>query len=225
MSEQIVSVTIPQSWSEITLEKYLKYRKNLDMFKDDEDYNEQTLLIALDILCGVDTQYISKIGLDNLKLIQEDLSSFMGKTDFELKRLITVNGVEYGFEPNLSNIAYGAYLDISKHDTIAIDNNWQKIMAVLYRKVKSKSGKYYDIEPYTGNEDDEWVKNTTMDINYGCLFFFINLSKDLVLSTLKSLKKEDWETHQLLKSIMGKNGEGMLQLLSSQMETSQSSIR
>jgi len=225
MSEQIVSVTIPQSWSEITLEKYLKYRKNLDMFKDDEDYNEQTLLIALDILCGVDTQYISKIGLDNLKLIQEDLSSFMGKTDFELKRLITVNGIEYGFEPNLSNIAYGAYLDISKHDTIAIDNNWQKIMAVLYRKVKSKSGKYYDIEPYTGNEDDEWVKNTTMDINYGCLFFFINLSKDLVLSTLKSLKKEDWETHQLLKSIMGKNGEGMLQLLSSQMETSQSSIR
>jgi len=225
MSEQIVSVTIPQSWSEITLEKYLKYRKNLDMFKDDEDYNEQTLLIALDILCGVDTQYISKIGLDNLKLIQEDLSSFMGKTDFELKRLITVNAVEYGFEPNLSNIAYGAYLDISKHDTIAIDNNWQKIMAVLYRKVKSKSGKYYDIEPYTGNEDDEWVKNTTMDINYGCLFFFINLSKDLVLSTLKSLKKEDWETHQLLKSIMGKNGEGMLQLLSSQMETSQSSIR
>jgi len=225
MSEQIVSVTIPQSWSEITLEKYLKYRKNLDMFKDDEDYNEQTLLIALDILCGVDTQYISKIGLDNLKLIQEDLSSFMGKTDFELKRLITVNAIEYGFEPNLSNIAYGAYLDISKHDTIAIDNNWQKIMAVLYRKVKSKSGKYYDIEPYTGNEDDEWVKNTTMDINYGCLFFFINLSKDLVLSTLKSLKKEDWETHQLLKSIMGKNGEGMLQLLSSQMETSQSSIR
>lgn len=225
MSEQIVSVTIPQSWSEITLEKYLKYRKNLDMFKDDEDYNEQTLLIALDILCGVDTQYITKIGLDNLKLIQEDLSSFMGKTDFELKRLITVNGIEYGFEPNLSNIAYGAYLDISKHDTIAIDNNWQKIMAVLYRKVKSKSGKYYDLEPYTGNEDYEWVKNTTMDINYGCLFFFINLSKDLVLSTLKSLKKEEWETHQLLKSIMGKNGEGMLQLLNLQMETSQSSIR
>jgi hypothetical protein len=225
MSEQIVSVTIPQSWSEITLEKYLKYRKNLDMFKDDEDYNEQTLLIALDILCGVDIKYITQIGLDNLKLIQEDLSSFMGKTDFELQRLITVNGIEYGFEPNLSNIAYGAYLDISKHDTIAIDNNWQKIMAVLYRKVKSKSGKYYDIEPYTGNEDYEWVKNTTMDINYGCLFFFINLSKDLVLSTLKSLKKEEWETHQLLKSIMGKNGEGMLQLLSSQTETSQSSIR
>jgi hypothetical protein len=149
----------------------------------------------------------------------------MGKTDFELKRLITVNGIEYGFEPNLSNIAYGAYLDISKHDTIAIDNNWQKIMAVLYRKVKSKSGKYYDIEPYTGNEDYEWVKNTTMDINYGCLFFFINLSKDLVLSTLKSLKKEEWETHQLLKSIMGKNGEGMLRLLNLQTETSQSSIR
>jgi hypothetical protein len=225
MSEQIVSVTIPQSWSEITLEKYLKYRKNLDMFKDDEDYNEQNLLIALNILCGVDTQYITKIALDNLKLIQEDLSSFMGKTDFDLQRLITVNGIEYGFEPNLSNIAYGAYLDISKHDTIAIDKNWQKIMAVLYRKVKSKSGKYYDIEPYTGNEDDEWVKNTTMDINYGCLFFFINLSKDLVLSTLKSLKKEEWETHQLLKSIMGKNGEAMLQLLNLQMETSQSSIR
>jgi hypothetical protein len=225
MSEQIVNVVIPESWSEITLEKYLKYRKNLDMFKDDEDYNEQTMLIALDILCGVDPKYISKMGIDNLKIVQQTLTSFMGKTDFDLQRLITVNGVEYGFEPNLSNIAYGAYLDISKFDTIAIDKNWPKIMAVLYRKVKSKNGKYYDLEPYTGNEDDEWVKQTTMDTNFGCLFFFINLSKDLVLSTLKSLKKEDWETHQLLKSIMGKSGEGMLQLLSSQMETSQSLMR
>ena len=211
MSEQIVSVTIPQSWSEITLEKYLKYRKNLDMFKDDEDYNEQTLLIALDILCGVDTQYISKIGLDNLKLIQEDLSSFMGKTDFELKRLITVNGIEYGFEPNLSNIAYGAYLDISKHDTIAIDKNWSKVMSILYRPVTKKQKERYDIETYDGNVDETKWLDVDMQVHWGALFFFVRLQMDLLNGILKSLKEEEVPLN--MRSILARSGELMQQSL------------
>ena len=40
------------------------------------------------------------------------------KTDYPLQRNITIEGVEYGFEPNLSKMPYGAYLDISNFDTI-----------------------------------------------------------------------------------------------------------
>jgi hypothetical protein len=217
-----LTLEIPTSWKDVTLKQYLALQADLESYRDDEE--AQTAL-TLYHLCGLDAEYLSKLSADSYNKVRSKLNEFISPESIELQQFVTIGDTEYGFEPNLSKMSYGAYADITKHDTIAIDNNWQKIMAVLYRKVKSKSGKYYDIEPYTGNEDYEWVKNTTMDINYGCLFFFINLSKDLVLSTLKSLKKEEWETHQLLKSIMGKNGEGMLRLLNLQTETSQSSIR
>lgn len=221
MNEQLVKVTIPQSWDEITLETYLKYRKTIDMYKDDVDAedDDKSFMIALDILCGIKPEMITQIPLDKLKIIQQDLIGFIGNADFELERFITIEGIEYGFEPNLSEMAYGAYLDISKYDTISIDKNWPKIMSILYRPVVKKDKNYYDIKPYTGKEDESLFLKTNMKVNFGCLFFFINISKNLQLSTQKSLMAEQ-ETLHLFKSIMGKSGEGILQLLNSQTETS-----
>jgi hypothetical protein len=129
----------------------------------------------------------------------------MSETKFDLQRIITIDGIEYGFEPNLSNMSYGAYLDISKYDNITIDTNWTKIMAILYRPILSKSGKLYEIKEYTGMEDDTIFLKTTMDINFGCIGFFLHLSKDLALYTLKSLK-EGQEMNLLLQSIMERSG-------------------
>ena len=221
MSEQLVKVTIPQSWDEITLETYLKYRKTIDMYKEDVEAEEddKSFIIALDILCGIKPDMITQIPMDKLKIIQQDLIGFIGKADFELERFITIDNVEYGFEPNLAEISYGAYLDISKHDTISIDKNWTKIMSILYRPIVKKDKNYYEIQTYTGKEDDSVFLKTNMRVNFGCLFFFINTSKDLQRYTQKSLMAEQEILH-LFKSITGKSGEGILRLLNSQTETS-----
>lgn len=219
--EQTIKLVIPQSWSEINLETYLKYRKTIDMYKDDVDSDEddKSLIIALDILCGIKPEWIGQLQLDTIKTINEDLASFLGQTDFELQKFVTIDGIEYGFEPNLSEMSYGAYLDISKYDTISIDKNWPKIMSILYRPVVKKDKNYYEIKPYTGKEDDTIFLKSDMKVNLGCLFFFINTLKDLQLYIQKSLMEEP-ETQQLFKSIMGKSGAATLRLLNSQMETS-----
>jgi len=211
MEEVKVKVRIPTDWNDITLETYLKYRKTLDLYKDDDedelDMIDKSIIISLDILCGVAPNFASQMPIEMLQHVMDSLNKFMTETKFDLQRIITIDGVEYGFEPNLSNMAYGAYLDISKYDKITIDNNWQKIMAILYRPILSKSGKLYEIKEYTGTEDDTIFLKTTMDINFGCIGFFLHLSKDLALYTLKSLK-EGQEMNLLLQSIMERSGKG-----------------
>lgn len=215
MEEVKVKVRIPTNWNDITLETYLKYRKTLDLYKDDDEDDEidmvnKSIIIALDILCGVAPTFASQMPVEMLSHVMDSLNKFMSDTTFDLQRIITIDGVEYGFEPNLSNMAYGAYLDISKYDKITIDNNWAKIMAILYRPVVSKTGKLYEIKEYTGMEVDTVFLKTTMDVNFGCIGFFLHLSKDLTLYTLKSLK-EGQEMNHLLQSITERSGKDIPQ--------------
>jgi hypothetical protein len=214
MEEVKVKVRIPTNWNDITLETYLKYKKTLDLYKDDDedelDMVNKSIIIALDILCGVAPTFTSQMPVEMLSHVMDSLNKFMSDTTFDLQRIITIDGVEYGFEPNLSNIAYGAYLDISKYDNITIDNNWQKIMAILYRPVVSKTGKLYEIKEYTTMEDDTIFLKTTMDVNFGCIGFFLHLSRDLALYTLKSLNLQE-ETNLLLQSITERNGKDIPQ--------------
>ena len=214
MEEVKVKVRIPTNWNDITLETYLKYKKTLDLYKDDDedelDMIDRSIIIALDILCGVAPNFASQMPIEMLQHVMDSLNKFMSESKFDLQRIITIDGVEYGFEPNLSNMAYGAYLDISKYDNITIDNNWQKIMAILYRPIVSKTGKLYEIKEYTTMEDDSVFLKTTMDVNFGCIGFFLHLSRDLALYTLKSLK-EVGEMNLLLQSITERNGKDIPQ--------------
>jgi hypothetical protein len=215
MEEVKVKVRIPTNWNDITLETYLKYKKTLDLYKDDDDEDEldmidRSIIIALDILCGVAPNFASQMPIEMLQHVMDSLNKFMSDTTFDLQRIITIDGIEYGFEPNLSNMAYGAYLDISKYDKITIDTNWTKIMAILYRPIVSKTGKLYEIKEYTTMEDDTIFLKTTMDVNFGCIGFFLHLSSDLALYTLKSLKVGE-ETNLLLQSIMERSGKDIPQ--------------
>ena len=114
--------------------------------------------------------------------------------------------MEYGFEPNLSKIAYGAYLDIVKYDTFQIDDNWAKVMSILYRPITKKIGSMYHIKDYDGTIDETPFIKLGMDIHFGALFFFVCLLRDLPNFILKSMM----DTGNLppnIKSILERSGE------------------
>lgn len=209
MEEVKVKVRVPTNWNDITLETYLKYKKNIDLYLNDEDDDldkiDKSIIIALDILCGVAPNFASQMPIEILNHVMETMNSFMQNTEYNLQRIIKIGDTEYGFEPNLSNMAYGAYLDISKFENITIDKNWPKIMAILYRPIVSKTGDLYEIKEYTGMEDETVFLKTNMDINFGCISFFLHLRNDLASYTLKSLKEEQG-IQLLLKSIMERSG-------------------
>lgn len=203
-----LKIVVPNDYSAITLRKYLRLQKDLETYKDDADAVTATLFWHL---CNVEPGIMSKIDTETFTKIRTQLYSFLAKDDFELQRFVTINGIEYGFEPNLSQMAYGAYVDIAKYNDIKIDANWANIMAILYRPVTKKVGKLYEIEEYTGKEETEHWKEVDMNVHFGAMFFFINLSKDLLSSTLKSLK-EEMGISPNIKSILERSGEVISQL-------------
>ena len=204
--EKEIKLSIPTSYSDISLKKYLELQNELETYKDDE---EATTAVLLYRLCGLEPKYLSNISYSDLAIIKGDLEAFLSKTDFELSKFVTIDGVEYGFEPNLSEIAYGAYLDITKYPTLGINENWKNVMDILYRPVERKKGDYYSIKPYDGKIDGTKWEGVSMDIHFGTLFFFINLSMDLAKGILKYSKIEDLPPN--LKSILERSGKVMQQ--------------
>lgn len=212
--KQTLTIEIPTTWKDITLETYLKMQSDLENYRDDEEAQIAVMLLHL---CKIQPEYLKGLSADSYNLLKAKLSNFISPEGIELKHFINIGGKEYGFEPNLSKMAYGAYADITQWDTITIDKNWAKIMSILYRPITQKKGDKYQIEPYTGEWNEELFLQTDMETNWGTLFFFINLQKDLLNATQKYLKGMELPLN--IKSTLEKSGEVMQRLLNLQTVT------
>jgi hypothetical protein len=212
--KQTLTIEIPTSWKDITLETYLKMQGELENYRDNE---EAQIAIMLLHLCKIQPEYLRGLSADSYNLLKAKLSQFVSPEGIELQRFITIDGVEYGFEPNLSKMAYGAYADITQWDTISIDKNWAKIMSILYRPVTQKKGERYQIETYTGDIKENLFMNVDMQTHWGTLFFFLDLQLHLLNAIPNSLM--EMELPHSIKSTLEKSGEVMQRLLNLQTVT------
>ena len=217
MKKQI-EITVPTDYSAISLKKYIQIQKDIERYEDDEIALNAFLLYNF---CGITPEVATQIDSNTLTSIIFDLKKLLSKTDYELQRKITIDGVEYGIEPNLSELPYGAYLDISSFESISLDENWAKIMTILFRPIKNKKGVLYEIEPYKGYEKkdtEKWLE-ISMDFHFSVFFYFLGLYQDLVTATLNSLKNKEGISPNI-KSILERSGELIQQLSNSQKKTS-----
>lgn len=215
-----IEIKVPTDWSAVTLEQYLLIQKDLEVYGKEENGKTAVLLHHL---CNVEPSLIPKLPSDILFKIKEDLAGFMGQTEFDLKRIITIDGKEWGFEPNLSKMEYGAYLDITRFETINIDKNWNKIMSILYRPISSKRGKFYEIEGYDSDKTNPELFDTiSMNIHFGAYFFFLHTLTDLTNDILNSLNQVELPPN--IKQTLEKNGEVIKQLFNYRTMTSPNSL-
>ena len=201
MAIKEIELKVPTSYADITLQKWIDLQNELESYKDDE---QAITALMLYHLCGLDPKYLKTIAIDDYTLVKTQLESFLGNTELPLQRIITIDGIEYGFEPNLSQMSYGAYADVTQYKTLTIDKNWAKIMSVLYRPVTHKKGEMYSIKAYDGELREELFLKVGMHIHFGCLFFFVNLLMDLLRDTLKSTMAKD--IHPNIKQILERSG-------------------
>lgn len=200
--KQEIKLKVPTSWEAVTLKDYLALRKDMEAYADEP---EAVTACLFHHLCHFPVQYLNQMDIDTYVAIKRDLEGFFNKAEHPLKRFITIDGVEYGFEPNLSNMAYGAYVDISKYETVGVDAKWAEIMSILYRPVTKKTGALYDIKVYDGVLYPEKFMDVGMDVHFGALFFFKNLLVDLQKDTLSSLMGLT-EVPPSIKSVLEKSG-------------------
>jgi hypothetical protein len=210
-----IKINVPNSYKAISLRKFLELKADLKTYEDIPEAQHAAMFYHL---CNLTPEIVNKIDTKTYIDIRDQLYSFINRQDFELQRFVTINGVEYAFEPNLSEMEYGAYLDIGKIGALDINENWVKVMAILYRPVEKKMGKLYSIKSYTGKEEWEHWLDVDMEVHFGCLFFFINLSPILLNSTLNSLT-ENPEMPASIRQTLLKSGEAIQQYMSWQEET------
>jgi len=210
---QEITINLPQSWKDVTLRKYLELQRDLENHNDDP---MAQFHYTMHHLCGINVDVILSMTNESHEKIKRSLDALMLNQEVPLQRLITIDGIEYGFEPNLSKMAYGAYVDITKFDTLGINENWSKIMSILYRPVVRKSKQRYEIASYQGDVDEELFLDVGMDVHFGCWFFFINLQMDLLSYTLNFTNLTGLPPN--IKLILQKSGKAIRQSLNSQME-------
>ena len=208
MAIKEIELKVPTSYADITLEKWLILQTELDNYKDDPDAMSA---ITLYHLCGLDPIYLKGLSVNDYTSIKVELESFLADTEFPLQRIIRIDGIEYGFEPNLSQMAYGAYADITQYKELTIDKNWAKIMSILYRPITHKKGEMYTIKTYDGELKEDMFLQVGMDVHLGTLFFFVNLLMDFLKGILNSTM--EMELPHNIKSILERSGQLIPHLL------------
>jgi len=204
-----IEINIPDNWNDISLKQYIAIQRDLEAYKDEPTAQMDFLIFHL---CGITADEIQSLTTESYNKIKNEVMIFFdNQKNYELQPIVKIGDTEYGFEPNLSQMSYGAYVDITKWDTIQLDENWAKIMSILYRPIVKKQFKTYMIEPYEGYINENLWLNQKMDIHFGAYFFFVLLSKDLVSSTLNSMSQTS-EMSPSMKSILDESGKVIRQL-------------
>tara|TARA_R110000796_G_scaffold48672_2_gene116694 strand:- start:4996 stop:5646 length:651 start_codon:yes stop_codon:yes gene_type:complete len=172
-------LNIPNQLSEITLKKYQKFVK-----LNTEDVDERFLQVKMiEIFCEVSHKDVLKI-----KLFDADrITKVLGDMFSQKPKLVTkfkLNGIEYGFVPDLDEISFGEYIDL---DTYLGD--WENIhaaMNVLYRPIVKSKGNRYTIKEYNTDKKDLLI-DMPLDAVISSVFFFYHLGKDLSVVMSRSL--------------------------------------
>jgi len=164
------------SWKDVTLEKWLQ----LVDFETGTKTEEATETIAA--LSNIPKQIIKELALSDVAVIMSKIAELQHKQDTKLKRIIEIDGVEYGFHPDLDSITLGEYADLETFIKNEMEKNLPEIMAVLYRPIKEKKNGIYIIEAYDGDIRlrVEEMKKMSAEQVQSALVFFYTLGKELL---------------------------------------------
>ena len=184
-----IKLTIPDRWSDITIETYQKYVK----IQEGKGTEKTKVIKSLALLCNVSPFVIKKMAykdlLEIMAIIKKMIDTEPKKEEF--KKTFIFNNEEYGFVPNLSGISTGEYIDLETYCKEPIEN-LHTIMSILYRKITNKVNKRYAIEPYNPDEfKEELFKKCSMDIALSSLGFFLNLGERLARISHHFLSKQE----------------------------------
>jgi hypothetical protein len=163
------------SWSDVTLSTWLQ----LIDFETGTKTEEATETIAA--LSDIPKKLIKELALSDVAVIMSKVGELQQEQDTELKKIIEINDVEYGFHPDLDSITLGEYADIEQFIKNGIDKQLPELMSVLYRPIKLKKNDIYIIEPYDGDIRlrAEEMKQMSAEQVQSALVFFYTLGKVL----------------------------------------------
>lgn len=204
-----IKVTIPRI-EDLTLGHYQEF-----MLGYSDDLSESDLdRLLISSFCELDTSVINLIPAKDINEIISHLRPILTRTEWPLVREFEIDGVEFGFIPNLEDATFGEWVDI---DSYLLDvTNWHKLMAVFFRPIKERvydrklGSNRYNVMEYEGTKEyADAMLLTPLDAVFGSISFFVNIGVGL-LKTIPSYLRDQMATAEFqhhYKDLV-RNGDG-----------------
>ena len=190
-----VKLTIPDKWSDITIETYQKYVE----IQEGKGSEKNKVIKSLALLCNTTPFVVKKMNykdlLEIMGIIKTMIDTEPNKEEF--RKTFMFKNEKYGFVPNLSGITTGEYIDLETYCKNPIEN-LHTIMSILYRKITFERNERYAIESY--NPDDfkeELFKECPMDIALSSLGFFLTLGERLAMTSHNFLQQQEMKQQKV----------------------------
>ena len=199
-----LEIIIPTSLSEIKLSQYLKFLLIAEQ-NEESDFLHHKMI---QIFCNVELKYIDQFKRTQILEIVNSINSLFEKIP-DFKNRFELNGVEYGFIPNLEDITQGEYIDLDNY--LPNNSDMNKAMAVMYRPIKQKFKEKYIIEDYVGSDlYSEKMLDAPLDVVLPARVFFYHLGNELLKSTLTYLEEKEPKMILANKLNLEKDGDGIV---------------
>jgi hypothetical protein len=179
-----MKILIPTSINDISLEQYQRFAK---INTDDQD-EEFFIFKTIEIFCGIDMSVVSKFPIKDAKEISEEIVNVLNQ-NAEFKDRFEMNGVKYGFIPELQKMSLGEYIDLE--ESLKGVDSFHKAAAVMYRPITKEFKELYDVQGYdASNERQLDMKEAPLGIISAAIVFFYNIANELLLASQHYSKSE-----------------------------------
>jgi hypothetical protein len=177
MSDKIIST----KYSDQTLGTYV------DFMAAGEDTVSQIQAIT-----GLKRDDIRKIDMATIEKIVKAYAEGLKNDEKVFKQFIEIDGIKFGFHPNLKSMTFGEWLDLSELSK-NFPHQLPELMCILYRPVTAEINHQYKIEEYDSDVHLKYApqmrKMNLANVN-AALLFFSTLKNDLVNNTPEYLEQE-----------------------------------
>ena len=201
-----MKIQVPTHINDITLEQYQRFA----LINTEEQDKEFFMFKTIEIFCGVDIAIVSKMRLSDAESISNEVLGVL-QQNVPFTNKFELDGVKYGFIPDLQAISLGEFIDLE--EGLSKDKDFHKAASVMFRPIVKEFGELYTIDGYEASTEMHHVmKQAPVGIISAAIVFFYNIAKELLTASQDFSKEEKKEATTILEKLNSQRSTGGLTL-------------
>ena len=201
-----MKISVPTHINDITLEQYQRFA----LINTEEQDKEFFMFKTIEIFCGVDIALVSKMRLKDAESISNEVLEVL-QQNVPFTNKFELEGVKYGFIPDLQAISLGEFIDLE--EGLSKDKDFHKAASVMFRPIVKEFGELYTIDGYEANTEMHHImKQAPVGVISAAIVFFYSIAKELLKASQDFSSQEKEEAMTILEKLNSQRSTGGLTL-------------
>lgn len=201
-----MKIQVPTHINDITLEQYQRFA----LINTEEQDKEFFMFKTIEIFCGVDIALVSKMRLKDAESVSNEVLEVL-QQNVPFTNKFELDGVKYGFIPDLQSISLGEFIDLE--EGLSKDKDFHKAASVMFRPIVKEFGELYTIDGYEASTEMHHImKQAPVGIISAAIVFFYNIAKELLKASQDFSSQEKEAAMTILEKINSQRNTGGLTL-------------